>query len=176
MVETKPLANLKIENAQLAFRNFSGKAGKFNPEGRRNFCVLLDEDIAKHLKKDGWNVKYLQPREEGDKEQPYLQVAVSYDNYPPNIFLVTKRGKNRLDSNSIDILDWADIVRVDMVINPYVWEFNGKNGIKAYAKTMYITIEEDEFEERYSDYPDSAHSTVGGCGNCDACDGSCHEH
>ncbi|WP_300899381.1 hypothetical protein [Turicimonas muris] len=171
-METK---NLKIDNAEIAFRNFSGKEGKFNPAGRRNFCVILDEDIAKTLVEDGWNIKYLKPRDETENPKPYMQVAVSYDVYPPNIFLVTSRGKNRLNSDTIDILDWAEIKHADLIIRPYNWELNGKKGTKAYVKTLYVVIEEDEFEEKYSQYPDSAQNTVGGCGNCDACDGSCHE-
>ncbi len=165
--------NLVIENATIVFRNFEGKEGKFNPAGRRNFCVLLDKDTAKSLSKDGWNVKELNPREEGDDPQPYLQVSLNYNAYAPNVYLVSSKGKNRLDENDVKILDWADLANVDMVIRPYEWDVNGKKGIKAYLKTMYAVIEESPFEEKYMDTPDSAENTIGGCGNCEACDGSC---
>lgn len=165
------LDNIIIEDAQLLFKNFSGKKGEFNPEGHRNFCVLLDEDVAKQLKKDGWNVKYLKPREEGDKEQAYLQVKVRFDNRPPNIILVSSTGKSRIDESEVNLLDWAEMDNIDLNINPYEWHRpNGDSGITAYLKSMYVTIEQDPLEEKYVN-KDSALNTIGGCGECGTCEG-----
>lgn len=168
-------SNIVIEDARIGFRNFSGKEGKFNSAGDRNFCVFLDEDLAKTLQADGWNVRWLKPRDEGDDEQPYLPVKVSYENIPPKILLITSRGKTILDDESIGALDWAEITGVDLIIRPYNWEVNGKTGVKAYVKSMYVTIAEDAFEAKYYDAPDSAIGSVGGCGTCEACDGSCKD-
>lgn len=152
--------NIVIENARIGFRNFSGNAGKFNPAGRRNFCVFLENDLGKVLESDGWNVRWLQPKDDSDELTPYLQVAVSYDNIPPKIVLVTSKGKTILDDNSVNILDWAEISSVDLIIRPYNWEVSGKGGVKAYVKSMYVTIVEDEFESKYYDVPDSAINTI----------------
>lgn len=152
--------NIRIEGARIGFRNFSGEEGRFNPKGRRNFCVFLEEDIAKDMEKEGWNVKWLQPREEGDELQAYLQVKVVFGKIPPKIVLVTMRGKTRLDEDIVNILDWAEIQNVDLVIRPYNWEVNGNTGVSAYIKTMYITLREDEFESKYYDVPDSAVSAM----------------
>jgi len=143
--------DVMIEGAQIRFRNFSGKENKFNREGDRNFVVLLDEETARIMGDAGWNVKLLQPREdeEDGTPQPYLQVAVSFKIRPPKIVLITSGGRTYLDEESVSVLDHADFINVDIVVNPYNWEFGGNNGIKAYLKTMYATIEEDELEKKY---------------------------
>jgi hypothetical protein len=146
-------SNIVIEGARIGFRNFSGKEEKFNPAGRRNFCVFLEEDLARTLEKDGWNVRWLQPRDEQEDEQGYLQVAVSYENIPPKIIMITSRGKTVLDAESVSLLDWAEIAEIDLIIRPYNWEINDKTGVKAYVKSMYISIVEDKFEKKWANAP-----------------------
>lgn len=151
---------ISIKSAKICFKNFSGKEGKFNPAGRRNFCVLLEADLSSKLKRDGWNVRYLEPRDEGDEPQAYMQVAVAFNNFPPRIVMITAGGKSVLSEDDVNILDWADIDNVDLILRPYNWELSGKSGVKAYVKSMYVTLSEDEFESKYYNVPDSAASAM----------------
>ena len=121
----KNVPNIIIENARIIFRNFRGEESKYNRAGNRNFCVIIeDSEQAEKLSNDGWNVRLLAPRDEDEEPRHYIQVAVSFENIPPKVYMITR---------------------------PYSWEVNGKTGIKAYLKTMYVTIEEDEFAEKYAE-------------------------
>lgn len=156
-----PREHLTIKDARIFSRNFSGKEGKYNPEGRRYFCVFIDDiSIAEDMERDGWNIRWLEPRNEDEERRAFIQVAVSFKNYPPKIILVSKRGQTPLTEDEVKLLDWAEIEHVDLTINPSAWEVNGKRGIKAYLRSIFVTIYEDELEDMYSNVPDSAMSSI----------------
>lgn len=140
-----------IEDAQIIFRNFSGKEGQYNREGDRNFAVIIpDEGTAQQLLADGWNVKYLEPREDGDAPTPYIGVTVSYKNRPPRIVMITSLARTNVGEDMVEVLDWANIRTADLIVRPYDWAVNDKTGRKAYLQSLFVTIEEDYLERKYA--------------------------
>src|SRR5215510_6503734 len=112
-----------FEDCRIIFRNFAGRPTKVNREGGdRSFCILLNNAQAERLSSDGWNVRYLRAREEGEPEQPFLPVAIGYKIRPPKIKLKTSRKSEFLGEKDIDELDWVDIETVDIIVRGREWE------------------------------------------------------
>lgn len=141
-----------MEGVTIIFRNFSGREGQYNREGDRNFAVLLDDKVAKVMAEDNWNVKWLKPRNEEEEEAPqaYLPISVKYGGRPPRIVLITSRGRTHLEEDTVEMLDWADILNVDLIVRPYEWTVNNRSGVKAYLQSLYVTIQEDALELKYA--------------------------
>ena len=146
--------NKTIEDVTIAFRNFEGKEAMYNAAGDRNFAILLDSVLANQMIDEGWNVKFLKEREEGDGQQAYVQVSVSYKTKPPKIAMVTSKGMTYLGEAEVEMLDWVDIETADVTLNPYEWAVNGKTGVKAYLKSLFIKIEEDYLEMKWRSFID----------------------
>jgi hypothetical protein len=154
---------LLLDDVRLIYRNFTGAARQFNEKGKRNFNVILDPEMAEAMEKDGWNVKWQEPWEEGDPKLPLLKVHVRYRAQdgrplrPPKIVLITSAGKTTLTEEMISLLDWAEITKVDLSVNP--WEYEpGK--LAAYLRSIYVTIQEDELELRYRDVPETGQTGI----------------
>lgn len=156
--QRKVTSNIRIEGARLIFKNFQGEKKQYNKEGDRNFGVLLNDDLAEELERDGWNVKYRPPREDDPDQhaQAWLPVKVKFDPYPPVAVLINSRGKMKLDEETIGQIDWSYIKNCDLIIRPYNYPAfnNNPGGVAAYLKAIYVTINEDEFVEKYADIPD----------------------
>ena len=141
---------LIMENAKIRFRNFAGRPDEYTREGDRSFALVIeDEDLANKLREDGWNVKMRLPKEEGAEAWYYLKVKVNFNGVPPKVVEVTSRNRVALNEDTVGILDTAELKSVDVEVSPYHWEVGGRNGITAYLKTLYATIEEDPFAAKY---------------------------
>ena len=144
---------LIIENAYLMFRNFSGEKGQYNKNGDKNFCVRIDDpELADQLAKDSWNVRMLDPKEEGNLPTYYLPVAVSYEYRPPRITMYRDHRSIEMSLDNVGELDAEHILQADVVINPSSWNDNGTWRIKAYLSRLCVVVENDPFAEKYAQY------------------------
>jgi hypothetical protein len=151
------LNNITIENARIFFKDFSA-TGPFAGGTKRTFCVEIPEDMVENLQRDGWNVKSRESRNDPDAVTWYLKVEASYRARPPKVVCIPNltRRKVFLNEQTIDSLDYVEILNVDLTITPYVWEANGSAGVKAYLGTMYVTIAEDPLDAKYADGEEAA--------------------
>jgi len=156
------MQNITFEDVRIGFKNFTGAEGTYNKEGDRNFAIFLDSDIANQMMRDGWNVKYLKAREDEDEPQAYIKVKVSYKGRPPRVVVITSKGKNQIGEDMVQILDWADIKTTDLIITPYQWIVQGKPGVSAYLKSIFVTIQEDELDLKYAHLEDTGQNAISG--------------
>lgn len=149
---------IKVENARILYRDFSG-VKSYNNDGKRTFVLLIDsKEYAEMLSADGWTIKTRQPKKnvgtedspmwiEDDTAEPQYQlnVTVRFDNYPPEIYLVSPDGNvvTPVNEANVNLLDKAWIRSVDAVITPYCWTYGKKSGITAYLQLMYVQLEKD---------------------------------
>lgn len=155
-----------IDDARLMWRNFDARPDKFNPDGgKRNFCIFLSPEDAQRMIDDGWNVKVLQPKEEGDTEQAYIKVNVSFKFKEPRCVLITPRlnpatgewidVKNPLPEQLVGMMDMVDIGRADVKLNPYIRpQADGSISVTAYLKSIFLTVAVDDLEARYAALPE----------------------
>jgi hypothetical protein len=66
--------------------------------------------------------------------------------------MLTSKNKNPLDESMVHILDHVDLKTVDVILNPYSWDVDGNEGIKAYLDTLYVIIEENFLDLKYEDW------------------------
>lgn len=148
---------LQIDDARIVYRNFSGVGSQFNREGDRNFCLIIpNQEIADMLISQGWNVKIKAPREEGDEPFMFLPVKIKFNDRGPSVYLKSGNRQNRLNEETVGMLDNIDIRSVDMDIRPYDWVMyegtkNERSGRTAYLQSILVEQEIDRFTARYTE-------------------------
>ena len=145
--------DLTLRNVRIIFRNCAGAPTRFNAAGgKRTFSILLNETEANELRSMGFNVKALKQRDPDDDPAFHLPVEVSYRVKPPRIVFISNQGRKRtvIDEDTVGLIDYTEIEKIDLTINPYQWEMENARGVKAYLRTMYVTIREDELDIEYA--------------------------
>ena len=162
MARRERMEDITIRGAagqQIIFRNFEGAAGQFNNAGDRNFCLIIDEELAGELQSKGFSVKHTKAREDFDSV-PYIKIKVGFtlkdgtDNpYPPKIFKIDSSGMRALDKTNVKLLDGARIKSADLIFagNPYEDRNTHEVRYSAYLRNLYAEIEENDLEREYNE-------------------------
>jgi hypothetical protein len=154
-MRNKDEKTIVFEDAEIIFRNFEGREGRYNREGDRNFSVKIeDPHLVEKLKEDGWNVRPLKGREDEEPQEPawHLPVSVGFKYSPPKMVLVTTKNKTVMPESLCGMFDLIDIQQADLVVRPYEWTVREDTGIKAYLKTLYIVQREDPLDLKYAEW------------------------
>lgn len=147
---------LILENTRIVYPNFkgapssvmiNGKNREVNTDGSRKFNLALDLNVAQELLEQGYNVKM--PTEDKPNRAPYIPIVLSKG---PNVqqwvrIALVDDGNGRFiditDPNQLAMLDDITVgCRVNAVLSPYHWEVDGKVGITAYTKKLYIYLDD----------------------------------
>lgn len=160
-----PNGTLIVDDARIAggsYRNFEGRASKFNREGDRSFALILpNQEIVDMLVADvneygnAWNVKIRAPKEEGDEPFMFLPVKVKFNEWGPKVYLKSGESVIQLDEETVGMLDDIDISSVDMEIAPSDGMVNGKGYRAAYLRSIWVTQyirNDDRFASRFAEH------------------------
>jgi hypothetical protein len=133
------IKHLVLNDVTLIFRNFSGKENTYNPEGNRNFAILLDKDEAEKLKKLGWNVRYIMSNNDGDDEQGILGISVNFQVGAPKFFKILNGERIPMGLDDLKDLDFFSLKDVNLIVFPYEWTVGERHGVKAYLDSITVT-------------------------------------
>ncbi|AHV83188.1 single strand annealing protein [Lactococcus phage P118] len=147
--------------------NLQGMKGRYNTNGARKFALRLDEDMARLMESDGFNIKWPKPDPERypdpaeDPRQATLEITVSKDQQvSPSVGIMIHNNQtgmdDRIPEEALFTIDDMNIAYADVVINPYAWTMNEgtpdeKHGIKAYLRAIKIYLNDYNysFEPNY---------------------------
>lgn len=145
---------LVVEGAAVPkfYSHFSGEADGFHTAGEKDFRLIIEsEDLANDLVAAGWNVK--QKGEDGDENKYlYIKVKVKFNFGKPVIVKHLGNKLITLDENTCSEIDRVSIEpeSIDLVLSPYHWTVNGKNGITAYLEEMHFRQVQGYFHDKYA--------------------------
>lgn len=131
----------QFDDVMIEWCNFSGeKSAKFKST-ERNFNIVVDSrKMYDELVDAGMNPKVQYDDEKGFKAM--LLVKLSFDRYPPEIFINTNGVVDELTwpdcKDDIAEIDHMAILGADVDVNLAPWEMGGKSGITPWLTGITI--------------------------------------
>lgn len=160
--QDRPYTNVVVKNACIMFTNFAGEKDRFNM-GKPQFNLVLTEEAARDLQADGWNVRIMPAREEGESPTYMTNINVAFSDdgrRNPTIKLYSsldgKRVCRRLSAETIGILDDIRLERINLRIGSFNYD-GDKYTMKGYLHELQAVqkAEQTSFDDDYADYQDN---------------------
>lgn len=157
------LGNLILENCQFWGEvNFEGRYNDVTKKERRQFNVLIPNEVAQTLRDLGWNCKTLEPRTEEEEPMSFMQVVVdiipSKDNpddlnkeQGPDIWVIQGDSRQKLNSTTVAMLDRTRAIEtIDMEIRAWEYDRAKKPGEhSARLVTLVAVMRPNRLMEKY---------------------------
>lgn len=149
---------LEVKNVAIKggwMRNFAGNPDRFNPNGGARYFnfVIDDEQLAKNLIDDGWNVKSYQRDEESEIEYTLKVKIGRFVDYIKRVDNINRHivdlidPKDPEDQDAIACLDYERIESANLRIVGRAWD----DGITAYLKAGVFKIRVDDLLEEFAE-------------------------
>lgn len=150
-----------IEDAKLLWPNFSGRPDRFsrNEPVPPNTNVTLKKDVADKLRELGVNVREpkIDPDREGLDLDPFVKVRFNYSGRSePRVTMLmgdpaetpaARMPRQVLDRSTVKLLDTANIISADLVVNTY--QAPGSDSTTLYADSAYIFVRPSPLDLKY---------------------------
>lgn len=153
-----------VRGTRILFANFTGQARQYNNEGRRNFHIVVPEELAKEMENMGVYVHKLEPRNEGEDTTYTLKISVYED---ADIRFISGRAMTNVVINNQDkSLDMGPMVDKEFakgrVMNGNIdIEFHVARNTKVPNSSPYLRVDllflpirKSKLAEAYENYMD----------------------
>lgn len=157
-----------FKDVEMRWKNFSGKTDDFNPQGKRFFHIVLNEEMVNELRNvelttksgkivRGANVKTHVPKS-GEGDPMYTLKVLIGDFFPEEVIRVTPTNRMKLTEDTIGNLDREYIEKAKVMVTLTPYERPGNTGITAYCRKLAVWIKEDNFDEDFRDIPEAGNA------------------
>ena len=145
----------RIENAEIRYPNFEGLESQFNQAGKRNFKVVVNEELAAELQEQGIRISELRRKDDTEPQRYTAKVGVYASS---EMYLVSGRVKHPLSLENCEMIDRefrGGYVRNGEVDVKFHVSVNSRlNPPTPYLRldAIYLPVDKDEQAEKYEDY------------------------
>lgn len=143
--------DIDVENNDIRFRNFSGKADDrgYNKEGDRNFKLVIAEEDVDKLIDIGMHVTRRESSRPGSEPTYQTKIGISYKFDEPAIILVSGDNEVALNERTVGRVDQAELIDCDhLVVTTANNRFNDTK--LAYVEEMRLYKRPSLFRDKYN--------------------------